>query len=236
MSKQQLIPPMRVLPSEQHAETMATIVPVRSQPGGLIDGYFNRVEARSHTKTFSALTARTSAEAELFDAQKGLIEAYGRRQRALAELHELPEILASERATRRAERADQLRQAQHRYEVAEVKRLTELAHVETTLVDAQQALRAQREYGYTTYELAWKKKYLELLDVELGHAERLAILRQHDKSLAKALSARRSQTINASISDDAVDDTLHTQRSELAASGLDTSRIDSLIERRKARG
>lgn len=233
MRKPEILPPMRVLPNEGHLETMTNLVPPRSNPGGVLDGYFTRVEAQAQTKTFGAMVARTAAEAELFDAQKSMIEAYGRRQRALAELHELPEILVAERATRRAQRAETLREAQHRYEVAETKRLTEIAVVDAALVDARQALQAQREYGYTTYQLAWRKKYCDLLDVELGAAERLAILRQHDSSLAKALKGLPAPSGN--VSDEAIDDALYTKQTELAASGLDTSNIDSLIERRKAR-
>lgn len=233
MSKNETLPTTRVLPSDRHLKTMMNIVPPRSNPGGMIDGYFTRVGAEHQAKTFGAITARTGAEAELFEAQKGLIESYGRRQRALAELHELPEILAAERATRRADRAETLRQAQHRYEVAELKRMTELAQVDAALVDARQALQAQRQFGSTTYELAWRKKYCELLDVQLGAAERLAILRQHDSSLAKALKG--TPALPPKVSDEAIDEALFTQQSELAASGLDTSNIDSLIERRKAR-
>ncbi|GEM_PF-6449711 len=236
MTKQEILPPTRILPTKAHDSVASTLVAPRTRPGDLIESYFLRKSAARDGETYGVLARRAQAEATLFDAERELIDAYGRRTRALANLQELPEILANERAIRRSERAEDLRQAQHRYEVAEVKRLTELAQVEAVLVDAQQALRAQREYGYTTYELAWKKKYCEMLDVELGAAERLAILRQHDKNLARALSPPRTQTLNANISDDAIDETLHTQRSELAASGLDTSRIDSLIERRKARG
>lgn len=231
MAKQDIIPPINVLPPRMQ-QTVANLVPARTNAGTLIDTYFARRSAEQQTETLRALVERSAAETNLFDSEKDLIDAYARRTRALGDLLELPEILASERATRRAERAELLRQAQHRYEVAEVKRTTELTHVDALLVDARQALRAQREYGYTTYELAWKKKFCEMLDVELGAAERLAILRQHNKGLAKALTPTAPPSNG---SDETIDETLHMQRSELAASGLDTSRIDSLIERRKAR-
>ena len=90
----------------------------------------------------------------------------------------MPEIIATDRARRRAERADDLRDVYHRHEIAETRRLTELAHVERELLDVQQALNAQRDHGYSSYELEWKKRTCEMLDVELSAAERRAILRQ----------------------------------------------------------
>jgi len=232
MTKETLLPPIDVLPTKAHHKASTTLVPARTEPG---DGFFESAKSRAErdAESFGALTLRTQSEAGLFDAERELIDVYARRQRALAALHELPEILASERERRRAERAEELRQAQHRYETKEVGRMAELAQAEAVLVEAKQALRAQREYGYTTFQLAWKKKYCEMLDVELGAAERLAILRQHDKGLAQAFTAPPSLRVDAQ--DAEIDETLHARRSELAASGLDTGRIDSLLERRRSR-
>ena len=96
------------------------------------------------------------------------------------------------------------------------------------MVDAQQQLKAQRDHGYTTYELAWKKKYCDLLDVELSTAERRAILRQHMAELEEPAGGLIDQT------DDAIDDALYEKRAQLNASGLDTSKIDAELDRRKS--
>ena len=175
------------------------------------------------------MAVRTRAEAGLFDAQTQVIDSYVKRQRAGHRLQELPEILANDRARRRIERADELRETQNNYELAELRRLGTIAHAETAMVDAQQQLKAQRDHGYTTYELAWKKKYCDLLDVELSTAERRAILRQHMSELEEP-AAGHGPTDHT---DDAIDDALYEKRAELNASGLDTSRIDAELERRK---
>jgi hypothetical protein len=93
--------------------------------------------------------------------------------------------------------------------------------------------KAQHDFGYTTYELAFKKKNCELLDVELNAAERRAILRQHVAELDQPKSSERPAGVGA---DDAIDETLYEVRAQLNASGLDTGRIDALIEQRKANG
>jgi hypothetical protein len=205
-----------------------TVSPPRIHPGGLIESTLTRWEAHRHARTIDAVAVRTRAEAGLFDAQSQVIASYVNRQRAGHRLQELPEILANDRARRRTERSNELREAQHAYELAEFRRLGEVAHAETAMVDAQQQLKAQRDHGYTTYELAWKKKYCDLLDIELSTAERRAILRQHMAELQEP--AGRDLTDQA---DDAIDDALYEKRAELNASGLDTSRIDAELERRK---
>ena len=230
MGKQELLPPRRNLPEVRTQPV--SIVPTRVQPSDIISSTFMRWEANAQNKAMTAVAGRTRAEADLFEAHTQLAESYGRRQRALGHLEELPEIIENERAKRRVVRAESLRQTQHEFEVAETRRMTELTQVETVLVDAQQALKAQRDFGFTTYELAWKKKSCEMLDVELNAAERRAILRQH----LGELDAPNERTAPA-VEDDgdgALDDALLAARNELRAHGLDTSRIESLVERRRA--
>lgn len=232
MPKQEILPPQKTLPAKTTEVPLQRVVLERVRPGGMINSNLMRWDADRHAQTFAAVTSATKAEAEFFDAQKQLVEAYVRRQRAVAQFEELPETIASERAKRRAERAEELRQAQHRHELGEVQRLTELAHVEAALVDAQQALRAQREHGYMTYELAWEKKNCEMLDIELSAAERRAILREH---VAQRAASREDASFDPGVGDDIVDDALYEKRAQLHAKGLDTSRIDAAIERRKSR-
>jgi pyruvoyl-dependent arginine decarboxylase (PvlArgDC) len=147
MGKLEILPPLRTLPTKTRETSTPTIVPARVQPGGIIDSTLMRWEANRHARTLAAAAGRTRAEADLFDAQSQLVEAYGRRQHAVARLQELPEIITNERAKRRVERAEELRQVQHRHELAEAHRMVEIAQAETALVDAHQALRAQREHG-----------------------------------------------------------------------------------------
>jgi hypothetical protein len=120
----------------------------------------------------------------------------------------------------------------HRHEVAEIHRLAELAYVERELSDAQQALKAQRDYGYSNYELEWKKRNCEMLDVELSAAERRAILREHLAELDQA-DVDRTQSVRADVGDAALDDALYEARAQLLANGLDVGRIDTLIDRRR---
>ncbi len=229
--KQEILPPLRAAQLVRRPESAAvTVVPPRVRPGGIIESTLTRWEAQRHARTIDAMAVRTRAEAGLFDAQTQVIDSYVKRQRAGYRLQELPEILTNDRARRRTERADELREAQHKYELAELRRLGEIAHAETALVDAQQQLKAQRDYGYTTYELAWKKKNCEILDVELSAAERRAILRQHMAELEEPASAHLTDQTG-----DAIDDALYERRAQLNASGLDTSQIDAELERRRSR-
>ncbi len=232
MGKQELLPPLRSSQLVRRPESAAvTVTPPRVNPGNFIDSTLTRWKAQRDARTINAMAVRTRAEAGLFDAQVQVIDSYVKRQRASYRLQELPEILANDRAQRRVERAEELRQAQHKYELAELGRLGQIAQAETALVDAQQQLKAQREHGYTTYELAWKKKTCEILDVELSAAERRAILRQHLTELGQP---ENGPALIGHKSDEAIDNVLYETRAEMNASGLDTSRLDAVIERRKA--
>ena len=228
MSKQELIVPARTTPTLR--VDPASVVAPRMQNPGVIGSTITQWVAGKETKAFRAVKDRTEAETELLDAQTKLLEAYDRRQRVAARLQELPELLQSEWATRRAERAERLRQAQHKLELGELERMTQIAIAEAALVDAKQALAAQNSHGHVTYQLAWRKKQAEMLDIELDAAERRAILREH----VKEHGARSIASDFAPLPPDQnIDDALHERRNELRARGLDTARIDAVIERRK---
>ena len=186
-----------------------------------------RRKAERDTRTLTTVAIRTRAETDLFEVQAEAMESYIKRQRVLGRLQELPEIIATDRARRRAERAEELREVYHRHEVAEIRRLIDVASLERDLVDAQQALMAQRDHGYGRYELEWKKRSCEILDVELSAAERRAVLRQH--------LAELDQVEPEAASDAALGDALFEARSQLLANGLDTSRIDALLQRRRVK-
>ncbi len=198
-------------------------------PGGFVSSTLIRWEAQRHARAISAVTERIRAEANLFDAQTQALESYVKRQRAGARVQELPEIIANDRAMRRAERTEDLRQVRHQHELAEARRRTDMAHADRVLIDARQALQAQREYGYDSYALEWKKRKCEILDIELTMAERKAILREH---AAEFEDGPDSHGLRPDASDDQIEEALHEARSQLRARGLDTGKIDAVIAKR----
>lgn len=219
MSKQiEILPPMRTVVAKP-------VVPTVNVPGvghhGAVESYFATRRYNSTTRTTDALTRLNHSEAKLFDAQTQVVESTIKKREALFRLQELPERLGQELAVRRVHRANELRQAQHQYEVAEYQRLTEITHCETALTDARQQLAAQRKYGDSTYELAWKKKHLEMLDVELNAAERRVVLRQHRIELENP-------------SGDDAEERLYRERAEALADGDDSAieeEIDAMFAR-----
>jgi hypothetical protein len=231
VAKQEILPPVRTVPAKPDRVATEQMMIERVRPGGPIRSHLMRWSADRDVPTLKAVAARIKAEAEVFEAQALVAEKFVLRQRKVAEVEELPETIASDRARRRAENAEALRQAEHKYEVGELTRLTEIAHAQAALVDARQALRAQVEHGYMTYELAFEKKYNELLDIELDAEERRAILREHKEQ--RASRSRSGSFLGHDVSDDLIDDALHEKRIQLEHEGLDTSRLDAVIERRR---
>jgi len=169
---------------------IVTVAVPGARTGGYVQSAVNEWRWRYTAKAVDSLTKLNHSEAALFNAQTAVVEATIKKRDVLFRLQELPEKLGHELAVRRVERADTYRQAQHRYEVNEAQRRTELTHAEvalthgkTALTDARQQLKAQEKHGDSTYELAWKKKHLEMLDVEMNAEERRTVLRQHRISL-----------------------------------------------------
>jgi hypothetical protein len=225
----QIIPPARLSADAHRPNGYGFVPPPRVNPGGIIDSTLTRWKANRDRETINAVAERIRAETGLFGAQKQAVAAYIERQRALQELQELPEILVNDRECRRAERAERLRQHQHAFEMAELKRATEVAHSQSALLDAKQELKAQRDFGPMNYEIAWRKKQCEMLNVDLDAAERRALLDE-----VRRTKTRRTAALPSNADD--LDDALYEARAELLANGLDTSRIDEVIERRKQRG
>lgn len=225
------------MPDDRPKNALVTV----KVPGVAVNSMMAKWQFENRTRAVDALTRLNHSEAALFQAQTEVVETTIKKREALFRLQELPERLGHELAVRRMERANSFREAQHSYEVNEARRITELIRAETehmhakselarartTLTDAEQQLRAQKEHGYFNYELAHKKKSLELLDLELSEAERRALLKQHVRELEVG------ETL--ADQDDVVDDALYAKRAELNASGLDCSRLDAAIEVRKAK-
>ena len=224
MPKQEILPPIRSQPSAEQLSNSAGLAPPRFNSGGIVSSTLTRWEAGRHSRTAGAVTERTRAEAALFDAQSVALESYIKRQRAAFQLQELPEILAAERMRRRMTSIEGLNQLQHEHDLASMRRRTERTHAEVALVDAEQALRAQREFGHAAHELRHKKQICEMLDVELGAAERRAILRQHMVGLG-------GEPERGGRKPDDLEEALYQARAELNANGLDTSRIDAMLSR-----
>jgi hypothetical protein len=233
-SKQEILPPSRSQVPTRREDSGVAVVPSRVNPGGAISSTLMRWTAERHTRTITAVAARTRAEGDLFDAQSEAMDSFIKRQRVIARVQELPDIVGTDRARRRAERAEELREAYHRHEIAEAGRLTELAIAERALTEAQQALKAQRDHGYSSYVLEAKKRACEVLDVELNAAERRALLREHLAELDRS-ETDGTEGMSTGPGDAALDDALYEARSQLLAHGLDTSRIDALLHRRKAK-
>ena len=223
MSKITIIPPERQnLPARRQENHPAADL-ARVNPGGAVTSTLMRWEAERHARTFQALTTRARAEQGFVDAQADVMDAYVRRGRAAQRLVELPEVLETESARRRAERAEEMRDLLHQHEVARMKRDVERAHAERLLVDAQHALKAQREHGYASHQLSWHKTKCEILDVELGAAERRALLRDSNEFLAPVIVADSADDVERVLLD---------ARNQLRSSGLDTAKIDAELDRR----
>lgn len=188
-------------------------------PGGIVSSALTRWEANRHARVFEAQTGKTRALTALYDAQTAAVDAYVRRESAAQRYRELPATLAHESARRQAERDDEIAEMHHRRELADMRRMSERARAESALVDAEQALRAQREYGYLSHELVWKQRQVEVAGVELDAAERRALLRE----------AQNGSGRSSPLTEDELIEQLYAKREELRADGLDTGRIDAAL-------
>ncbi|WP_194479221.1 hypothetical protein [Bradyrhizobium sp. CCBAU 53338] len=223
MSKIEIIPPNRTIPRPR-TEASALVVVPPVNPGGVVGSKATRWHADNQTRAFTALSERTRAEADLFDAQAKAVDSYIRRQQAGARLLELPEIIAADRYRRRAAREEEMRELNHECDLARMRRSAELARAETSLEDANQALRAQREHGFSAYEIEWQKRQCERLDIELSAEERREILREHRTA--------REGSRPEQVSSDEITNALLDARRQMRASGLNTTQIDTLLATR----
>lgn len=223
MNRITILPPERNQLPERTSETAQYVSGI--VPGGYFSSTMTRREAARHERVFRAVTARVQSEVQLLNAHTAAIDAYSKRERAAAALEELPEIIADERDRRRAERAEELRELRHRHELAHTRRAVERAQTETLLLEVEQALRAQEEFGYAVHELAWKQKRSAMLDADVSAAERQHLLSEHEQ-------ARNAVPVALEPRDD-VDAALFEARSQLRASGIDTTKLDALIAARR---
>jgi hypothetical protein len=114
----EVIPPSRML-ARRADNAVVTGTPPTLNPGGVVSSALTKWEANRHARTIGAVATRTRVQADLFDAQTQAVESYIRRERAAYRLGELPEILSTDRPRRQGERAEELRELQHRDEMPE---------------------------------------------------------------------------------------------------------------------
>lgn len=227
----EIIPPSTTVALHRASKAVAPVqrlpaAPYRADPGGIVSGIPKRWVANSQARTYDTFSRRAVAERKLVEADTDLGHSLIKNARMRHEYAELPQVLAADRMKRQIARENELREAVHQYELAEARRTRErsfadadLAVARKDLLNAEQALDAQREFGPRYHALDWVERIGER---ELRVEEQQAILTEHRR--------RYSDTAHTS------DEELYRQRAELNADGADTSAIDLAIARSKARG
>ena len=117
----------------------------RPDTGGGFSSKIVRWRAESQARALQALANRAYAEAEYFDAQVQLIDSYIAAAFAADTLRDLPDILALDRARRKAQRAETHQQIAHGRAVAKHRRAAEVARAEHDALNAKHALQNQRD-------------------------------------------------------------------------------------------
>lgn len=200
------------------------------------------MEVRRQARTYDALTTRTISERSLVEADTALGNSLIKNARMRHEYDELPQTLAADRAKREIKRADEVRDAYHQVEMAENRRMSERTQADIALTDARtgltaarerltmarrgllnadQALEAQRLQGPRYHDLEWQRKVGEQ---ELYVEEQQAILAEHRKRVARA-----------EADPGGTEEELLERRAELNADGLDTRVVDAALERTRGR-
>ena len=242
----EIIPPTRsTLPARRSNSTELAAAQANVSrlvnPGGVVSSALTRMEARRHARTYDALTTRTNSETSLVEADTTLGHSLMRNARMRHEYAELPRMLATDRAKREIGRIEEVRDAYHRLEMADARRLNEQAQADAALTEtrtgltvarqrltmarkgllnAEQELEAQRQHGGRYHALDWQHKTGER---ELYVEEQQAILNEHRKKVAHSAEQCASE------------EELLEQRAQMNADGLDTGAVDLAIERGKAR-
>jgi hypothetical protein len=194
-----------------------------------MESYFATRRYNHTSKTVTALTQLNTSEAALFDSQTAVVESAIKKREALLRYQEQPERWGHELEVRRVQRSNEMREAQHHYEVNEYRRIKEVTHMQaelthakavltnarTVLVDAEQQLSAQRKHGELNYEIAHKKKNLELLDIELSEKERRALMRKQLEELDAGGNHRRRNEALADGDQDELDRQIREEVADL---------------------
>ncbi len=189
---------------------------------------FTRTRASRQARTLRALTETMEAAKAYYDARQRAVESCVKAQREEYRLKLVPYTAAQEAEHQWGEREIDLVDIERRHDLAALTWDRERAEAQSAVTAAHQSLDAQRRMGG---ELAWKRLGVDLLDIELAIAERRAILRQHFAELDRAMREANAGSADA----DTMDNALYQARAQLNAHGLDTSAIDTILERRNKR-
>lgn len=202
--------------------------PPRPGEDGPLSSIFVRARANRQARTLRALTETMQAAKAYYDARRQAVESCLKAEREEYRLRTVPYAAAQEEEQQFEEGEIKLLELERRHNLASLNRDRERAEGESSVSSARQSLDAQRHHGG---ELAWKRRQVDLLDIELAIAERRAILRQHFDELDRAMRG-----INSGAGDSAVlENALYEARAQLNAQGLDTSALDAALERRNRR-
>lgn len=220
----EIIPPGRsTVPAVQRPQygAGALVTAPAPPPRGLFAGFRHRWQVEREQQTLALYEQRAKAEESYWDAQtKAFESAIKCRETAfrLATQGELVEL----------QHVEQVRELQHRGNLAELRRRAEIAQVEAAQAEAEFARDAAREHGRP---IARQRQENGLLDLQLAAEERRAVLRQYLGELRRSSGGQEI----SNLSDSTIDDSLYEARAQLNAHGLDTSRIDAVIEQRRGR-
>jgi hypothetical protein len=235
----EILPPLRTELARPKPVTITARVPGAS-PSGAIDSYFAVRRYNYTTKKVDALTRLNNSEASLFNSQKAATVTKHGLDDALFELQCAPERRAHELALKRMQRSHEIREMQHHREVQEIRRMKEVklaqadeTHAKATLnlarvvlKDSEQQYDAQVKYGAKKYEIRHLKENLEQLDLQLEEQERRALIRDQIQDIEGDDYAEL---------DGEIDEMLGLHKDSLEAAGLDTSRVDRVLNRRRPR-
>lgn len=186
----QIIPPSQVV---RPTESVPTLVHT-----GRVESTLARWRYDYQAKSVSALARLNGAEAECRKQQASLVEADTKLTEALLRRQEIPEKWGHELQIRRIDRARELDQHLHAYEVQSIRNAKERTNedtelvksreayvrADTALIDAKQQRSAQIKHGELHYEIAHAEANLKRLDIELSKRERKALMKKQLKEIA----------------------------------------------------
>ena len=198
--------------------------PLVSMPMPPPRGFFARLRYERdiwrETEALALYHRRAQAEQEYWDSQTRSFESALKCQEAAYRLTVQGELLALLHASK-------MRELQRGDELAELQHQRVLADGRLALEEIECRRAALQDYGQA---IARQQRENDLIDLELAAEERRAVLRQHLREINRDPHGP-SESRNSMI-----DDALHAARAEMNASGLDTSRLDAVIEHRKMGG
>jgi hypothetical protein len=157
---------------------------------------------------------------DYFDASTSAIESFIKARTLEFDAIDLPLNRADRRQDQQAQRQNDQRAMQDQRRLADLRHELERIDAEIRSLAARQRLAAQHDLGFA---IEWRKRGVELLDTELGIAERRAVLREQ--------TGLRDDYRNGSD----VEELLYEIRAEMQANGLDTTRLEEELARLRGR-